>query len=508
MVRDGKDVTSHDEAACGLTHATLDRLFRRAGVRAPDRPALVDAPEGTTLATGRPRVLTFRQADRAISAFAARMNALRLAPGAVVALHLPNTLHSVVALLGTLRAGLTAAPLPPLWRKQDIVAALAPVGARAIVTFPQRAAAAMQAAAELFPVRYVCGFGQDLPDGVVPLDDCFDDRPTALPPPYPSGTARDGPAVVTFDMTADGPQPVPRLQAELVAAGRAAAAEMNLAAGSNVLTTLAPGSFAAIALSVMPWLLAGGTLSLHHPFDPEGFAAQTRAPGPCTVLLPGPVVAALDDARLIGPAVRGIVALWRAPERLAEAPALRMSARLADVACFGELGFHIAARGEDGRPAPIALGAAPAIETARGERGTLLLRGPMLPQRVPHRPTDGSGFVDTGLPCRREGDGLVMTGRPAGVVSIGGQRLRLRAVEESVAAISPHATIVALPDALTGERLAGSAPDPAAMRRGLDEQGAHPLVAAAFRPRPPQHASPSPTQRNGEGTVATMPARA
>lgn len=505
MVRDRKDLTSGGEAAAGGALATLDRLFRRAGVRAPDRPALADVPNGAVRAPAVPRRLTFLQADRAITAFAARLNALRLAPGAVVALHLPNTVESVVALLGTLRAGLAAAPLPPLWRKQDIVAALAPVGARAIVSFPQGAAAAMEAAAELFPIRYVCGFGHDLPDGVVPLDDCFDDRATALPPSCQSGAAGDPPAVITFDLTKDGRQPILRSQAELVAAGRAAAAAMTLAAGAKVLSTLAPGSFAAIALAVIPWLLAGGTLALHQPFDPEGFAAQTHAQGPWTVLLPGPVIAALEEAKLIGPGVGCLVALWRAAERLGEAPARHLAARLVDVACFGELGFHIAARGDDGRPAPIADGVGPAIETACSARGTLMLRGPMLPARLAQWPRDESGFVDTGLPCRREGNGLIVTGRPAGMVSVGGERLLMRAVEESVSAINPHATILALPDALTGERLAGTAPDPAAMRRKLDEQGVHPLVAAAFRPWPRPNASPPSTTWTGREAVAALP---
>ncbi len=54
-----------------------------------------------------------------------------------------------------------AAPLPLLWRQQEIVAALKRVGAKAIVTAARigahaHAETAMQAAVELFPVRYVC----------------------------------------------------------------------------------------------------------------------------------------------------------------------------------------------------------------------------------------------------------------------------------------------------------------------------------------------------------------
>ena len=31
----------------------------------------------------------------------------------------------------------------------------------------------MHVAAEIFPVRYVCGFGRNAPDGLVPFDDLF-----------------------------------------------------------------------------------------------------------------------------------------------------------------------------------------------------------------------------------------------------------------------------------------------------------------------------------------------
>ena len=110
--------------------------------------------------------------------FAARLRRLGLQTDTVVAMQLPNTVESVIALLGVLRAGMIAAPLPLLWRKQEMVAALGRIGAKAIVTTARigecaHAELAMQVAAELFPIRYVCAFGSDLPDGVVPLDDVF-----------------------------------------------------------------------------------------------------------------------------------------------------------------------------------------------------------------------------------------------------------------------------------------------------------------------------------------------
>jgi hypothetical protein len=44
-------------------------------------------------------------------------------------------------------------------------------------------------------------------------------------------------------------------------------------------------------------------------------------------------------------------------------------------------------------------------------------------------------------------------------------------------------TIIALPDALLGQRLAGDAPDRAATAALLLANGANPLMIGAFRPR-------------------------
>jgi hypothetical protein len=53
----------------------------------------------------------------------------------------------------------------------------------------------------------------------------------------------------------------------------------------------------------------------------------------------------------------------------------------------------------------------------------------------------------------------------------------------AVARLDAAATIVALPEALLGQRLAGGAPDRAAIVSELQAQGANPLIAAAFCPK-------------------------
>jgi len=484
--------------------ATLDELFRRAGVRRPDALALADAPNRAGLDGTAPRRLTFAQADRAISALAARLRRLGLPTDAVVALQMPNTVDAVVALLGVMRAGMIAAPLPLLWRQFDIVSALKGLGTKAIIAdSAAQAHTAMLAAAELFPIRHVCGFGDGLPDGVLPLETVFaEDAHDFVQTPVRIGQAAGHAAVVTFDIAGDGIAAVARNHVQLIAGGLVPFLEAGLAQDAKILSAIPPASFAGLTLTLVPWLIAGGSLELVHGGDAQALAAQCRVFDGDALVVPGPALKPLASAGAFDGAAN-ILALWRAPERLVSAAPWQEEAALIDVAAFGEVGLLAARRGADGKPASLtrgsieaprgAAGAARVLEAARGKTGTLLLRGPMVPgqafppgadeDRRPHIAPDAAGFVDTGYACRDDGDELLVTAPPAGLASIGGYRFRQPALDALVQSLDPAATLLAVPDAIMGERLAASAPDPAAARAQLRARGVNPLICEAFRPR-------------------------
>src|SRR5947209_18898335 len=145
--------------------ATLDDLFRRAAATRPDALALIDPPDRSSFTDGTARRLTYAQADRAISALAARLRGFGLPTDSVVALQLPNTVESVIALLAVLRAGLIAAPLPLLWRHADAAAALSRVAARALIGCQRIADTvhgdlAMHIALETVTSPVLVGFGE------------------------------------------------------------------------------------------------------------------------------------------------------------------------------------------------------------------------------------------------------------------------------------------------------------------------------------------------------------
>jgi non-ribosomal peptide synthetase component E (peptide arylation enzyme) len=416
----------------------------------------------------------------------------------MVAIQLPNVVESVLVLLGVLRAGLIAVPVPLLWHRADLVRALGRIGVRALVV-PRRVGTvdhgdlAAHVAAETFAIRFLFGFGDPLPDGVVSLNDVFDAPVTAVGPGERWGDPANHVAVVTFEVTSDGIIPLARSHAQLAAAG----AVCELEAGTRIISGASISSLAGLACGILPWLLSEGTLVLQHPFSADVFALQ-RDRERCTLaVVPGPVLSTLADAQLLGSAA--VLALWRTPERCppANRPLTDPGRTIVDLWAFGEIAVVVRRRGPNGYPEAPALVSgglyqARGVEATRSHAGTLALRGAIVPRHQFPLGTerggslrlkiDENGFVDTGYPCRfdRATNRIVVTGPPSGIVSVGGYRVPLRELEEIVARIDPQSSVAALPDALIGQRLAGVAGDRRAVQRALAAQGAQPLLTAAF----------------------------
>ena len=106
-------------------------------------------------------------------------------------------------------------------------------------------------------------------------------------------------AAVTFGVDARGISAVARNHIELISGGLAVFLEAGIAADARFLSTIPIGSFAGAALTLVPWLLSGGTLHLHHGFDPPVFAAQSGTTRPDMLTLPAPALAPLAEAGVL-----------------------------------------------------------------------------------------------------------------------------------------------------------------------------------------------------------------
>src|SRR3954454_6407165 len=255
---------------------TLDALFQRVLARKPDSVALVDPINKPRITGQQPQTLTYAEADRIISALAGHFIDAGLPAHSVIGVQLPNTVEFMLTVLAAHRAGMVVAVFPLLWRQAELVAALNRTSARAIVTTSKvdgvvHADLAMNAAAEAFSIRHVCGFGSDLPEGMASLDIALSSASTTS-----RAVVQDGrkAAVITFDVTVDGFRPVPRTHLSLIAGGLALSLESGVPQGSTIMSAFAPSSFAGLTSSLVIWLLSGGTLALHHPFDGDVLEQQ------------------------------------------------------------------------------------------------------------------------------------------------------------------------------------------------------------------------------------------
>lgn len=472
------------EGGNGL-NAALDALFRANAIRDPDALALIDPPDIEAVTGKPPQRLTFAQADARIVALAGLLREIGIPQGGNVAIQLPNNVDSVIALLAVARAGLVPALLPLLWRRAECVAALSRAHAEAILCCGRvgefdHGQLALEIAAELFPIRAVCGFGGGLADGIVAIDEVAPSVGHAIATDFAPDVA-----AITFDVDGDGPLPVERDALQLLSAGLLIGRLADVTKDVRLLSTVPISTYAGLSAVLVPWLMSGGPLAFHHPFAPALLSDQIAASD--ILVVPDAVAARLQDSGGPGSHLRAVISLCRSPERFASAaPWKQPEVPLIDVATFGEVALLAARRPADGDPAPWPL----RIRSTDGDNdvagifvtpsGTLGINGSLAAK------SEAWPDTDTGYPCRVDRDGIVVTAAPAGIANVGGYRFAMRDLQHVLHAVESDGLIAALPHHLTGHRLAGHARDPQAMRQTLREFGLGPLVTEAFRERLPR----------------------
>ena len=181
--------------------------------------------------------------------------------------------------------------------------------------------------------------------------------------------------------------------------------------------------------------------------------------------------------------LRSVLALWRAPERLATSPACRRDGvHVTDVLAFGETGAVPVRRGNDGwsRSSTRTRGGAARRGRRRASGRTLTQRGRHVGcvarwcHVIRFRPTMRRGLPAARrvgrhrlrLPGRCWQRRLTLTSPPGGLVDVGGYRFVQRELQSVIGETIGGASFAALPHALLNHRLAGYAADRAAASCG------------------------------------------
>lgn len=414
---------------------TLDGLLAQTAREEPDRLALVDPANKPDICGREALRLTYAEADTIVNRLVDTFQTLGLKPDDIVAIQMPNTVEAVLTILACSRAGLIVCPLPVMWREHELETALPNIAPSALITaktiFGEPHGETMrQIAVNLLTVRFVLGFGEKLPDGIMSLEEALA-NPDDSSAPAPRKTASEPNSILTLtwqsELVSQG-LTIPRSHNQWVAAGLMLLLEAGLDADSVILNPYPLNSLVPIGL-LSAWLLSGGTLVQHHPFDRHVFLQQiTEEEATFSLLPPGADALFDDDERTAMHSVlngMGCVLIGSLAGAKTRSPLNGMARNTIDIEVLGEYAMVATRRlegvlnrklplGEVGRPTHslerITLAetksSSPINETHMAS-GTLLVRSPMaydslFPPRIGQSGNglmDHEGYLNTGLKC-------------------------------------------------------------------------------------------------------------
>ncbi len=407
-----------------------------------ERVAFTDPPDRSERALGQPRSVTFAQANAIADTLCGKFRETGLGEGDVIAIQAPNIIETPLLILGAWRAGLVPCLLPLLWRLDEIHRAFSQIKPRATVSIGHHAGERQaetlgEAAARHMSIRYVFAFGDDLPDGITPINDWLavperieneaDDVTDAKP------DMSGKPIIMTWAVCEQGPYPVPRTQAEVMAAARMFSTQLKLNSSDVLLNTYPFTGIAALAGQLVAPLLAGCEMVQHLPFDFDVFVRQLKDHRITCTAVPAPVITALEERHNLHSGalhLRRLGCVWPSPHAIhARSGLFETPVPIFDMYNFSELALMVRERKSDTDPSLLPLGkiyvpdsdenVEPVLETrVRGSvthedskqllKGTLIVRGSIVPSgpfaldepagKAVQQP-DSHGSLDTGIGC-------------------------------------------------------------------------------------------------------------
>lgn len=266
---------------------TLDDLFRRWVREKPEAEACVDPANAADIVGGKGERLSWRQLDEAVDRLAAVLHAHGLRKDDVVVVQLPNIIELGVTYLACIRLGLIVSPAPVQYREHELDYIIGKSGASAAITADRIGKHAhgpmlMGVKARAPGLRHVFVLGETCPAGAQDLEQLTDavtsrqlkDARKAMK--AARVTADDVVTLCWTSGTEAQPKGVPRSHNEWIIMGEAVADAADLAPGARLLNPFPMVNMAGISTSFVSWLMLGGVLIQHQPFDLQVFLKQIR----------------------------------------------------------------------------------------------------------------------------------------------------------------------------------------------------------------------------------------
>lgn len=266
---------------------TLDDLFRRHVAQKPHAEAVVDPINREAIIGSAPARLTWAQCAEQVDRYVAVLNRAGIGKDDVVAVQLPNIAELCLVFLACLRLGAIVTPAPVQYREHELGYIIERTGAKLAVTAARigkhdHAAMLLEVQKTVPSLQTVMIVGGHGPDGTADLDalaaavteaDILAGRSVA----EAAGICADD--VVTLCWTSGTeaqPKGVPRSHNEWIIMGAGVSDAADLQPGAVLLNPFPMVNMAGISTSFVSWLILGGRLIQHQPFDLPVFLQQVR----------------------------------------------------------------------------------------------------------------------------------------------------------------------------------------------------------------------------------------
>jgi len=260
-------ITSDSKRIESLTRAgawgnkTIHQLLAQHVKTKPEALALKDQPNRADLTGDAPISLTWLELDRASDSLASQLSRRGVGEGVRVIVQLPNIVELAVAYYAFSKLGAVMSPIPVQYGRHELQTMVSTLNAEIMITIDRFANLELAANAQ-----------QALPD----IDMLVIGSDLKLDPgniqKFASGPEPDANRILTIAWTSGTtgtPKGVPRSHNMWFATGRASADASSLTADDKMLCPFPLINMAALGGMLIPCLLHGCSLILHHPLDPD-----------------------------------------------------------------------------------------------------------------------------------------------------------------------------------------------------------------------------------------------
>lgn len=310
-MRAGSDDISISALVEGLD---FDSLLKALASRRGYEPAFRDPPGRRDWSGFAPNAFGFAELDSRVDRLAGLLTLAKPQPGACVAILAPLGPEALVSILASLRAGLSPMLLPAHAGEADLLRLIERSGAVLALGVPRIGSLRpllllRDVAAQAFGMRFIGGFGAEVPDGVAALDALLGH---GAPTPAGSAPVR-APIHVVDGHGFAGPFPI--TEKTVLAKALEVSRVLKPLASSRVVTTLVGGDLAALATGPGIALLTGVELLPLGLFMLDDLRACMEGGRMVHLVIPGAMEPALARSRLGShPALASLVVVSRAAD--------------------------------------------------------------------------------------------------------------------------------------------------------------------------------------------------